>query len=572
MSVQKTNGVGEVAPSWRRILIIDDMQEIHDDFRKVLAPEASEDSALNDLAAAVLDVDLPSEARQAPEYELSHAMQGEDGLKLVRAALRDGHPYGVIFVDLRMPPGWDGLETMQRIWAEDPSVQIVLCTAYSDYSWEELFKSVEHVDQLIVLKKPFDVVEVRQLALALSERWLQARGSSEQRDQMLERIDAGITDLRSMCEASPAEIDTGPGKDPLARFMARVCKNLRTILGSKLEFIDAMEQPGTAMAEHLRAIQTMQQCCARVASVMGDVIAMGRNAGAGKADSIEFSPAFLVADVVSLMQAPALAKGLTIEIQHRGPFPKSVESDPTVLRQIMLTLLSNSIKHADSGKIDIVMELTDGRMMLFYVEDTGSVETDCSHRDSGDLTLCKQMAVALAGDLRIDSVSGNRTRTTLSFPIGGKSREMVKDLQEVKPFDADRVLLDGSMTGRILLAEDRRDHQRLTSFILKRAGLDVDIAVDGQEACQLALDAWQRSEPYDVILMDIEMPKMNGLDATAHLRAHGYEGPIIAVTANTHVQSADVCRKAGCDDHASKPLSCSGLVNLIAKHLELPMR
>lgn len=153
-----------------RILVIDDNPAIHEDFRKVLCPV---DSAL----AGELDADEESIFGEKPtishelNFQIDSAFQGQEGLEKVRAAVLSGCPYAVAFVDVRMPPGWDGIETISYIWKEFPDLQIVICTAYSDYSWEEIAKAVGTTDHVLVLKKPFDNIEVMQMAHALSKKW-----------------------------------------------------------------------------------------------------------------------------------------------------------------------------------------------------------------------------------------------------------------------------------------------------------------------------------------------------------------------------------------------------------------
>lgn len=154
----------------QRILIVDDNPTIHADFQKILCP-ADTDHALTDkLEAALFDEEVPT--APAISFELDSAYQGQEGLALVKTAMAEGRPYSVAFVDVRMPPGWDGVETIARIWEVCPDIQIVVCTAYSDYSWEELRAKVGQPDSLVVLKKPFDNVEVQQLAHALTKKWL----------------------------------------------------------------------------------------------------------------------------------------------------------------------------------------------------------------------------------------------------------------------------------------------------------------------------------------------------------------------------------------------------------------
>lgn len=154
----------------RRILVVDDNRDIHDDFRKLLGPDAASDD-LDALATVMFD--LPATGPSAPSFELSFASQGAEGFEMIAYAASVGLPYALVFMDMRMPPGWDGLETLERVWTVDPAVQAVICTAYSDYSWEQITERLGPTDRLLVLKKPFDALEVRQLALAMTEKWNQ---------------------------------------------------------------------------------------------------------------------------------------------------------------------------------------------------------------------------------------------------------------------------------------------------------------------------------------------------------------------------------------------------------------
>jgi nitrogen fixation negative regulator NifL len=150
-----------------RVLIIDDTRAIHDDFRKILVKE--QNPALDQAGDALFG--RPELQRHRADFTLDSAFQGTEGLDLVRQACTEGRPYAMAFVDVRMPPGWDGVETTARIWESDPDLQVVLCTAYSDYSWEEMTKRLGPSDNLLILKKPFDPVEVLQLAHALAKKW-----------------------------------------------------------------------------------------------------------------------------------------------------------------------------------------------------------------------------------------------------------------------------------------------------------------------------------------------------------------------------------------------------------------
>jgi diguanylate cyclase len=155
----------------RRILIIDDNAAIHLDFRKVLGAQAEHTAQA---ALDVLEANLFGEAVVAaarPNFDIDSAHQGQEGVAMAHQALVEGRPYAMAFVDMRMPPGWDGLKTIERLWATDPDVQVVICSAHTDYDWTEVVERLGHSDRLLVLRKPAEPIEVLQCATALSRKW-----------------------------------------------------------------------------------------------------------------------------------------------------------------------------------------------------------------------------------------------------------------------------------------------------------------------------------------------------------------------------------------------------------------
>ncbi|MEO7319256.1 MAG: PAS domain S-box protein, partial [Chthoniobacteraceae bacterium] len=151
-----------------RILVVDDNEAIHADFRKILGTDATEMDFDAEEAAVFGESETPV---QRGQFEIDFALQGREALELVRAAVQRGERYAVAFMDMRMPPGWDGLETTQKLWEVDPDLQIVICTAYSDRSWEEMMDVIENPERVLILKKPFDSIEVLQFAHALTRKW-----------------------------------------------------------------------------------------------------------------------------------------------------------------------------------------------------------------------------------------------------------------------------------------------------------------------------------------------------------------------------------------------------------------
>ena len=175
----------------RRILIVDDTPSIHDDFRKILGPETDDEQTLAGTEAALFGT--PQTDRLT--FHLDSAYQGQEALELVKHALAEGRPYALVFTDMRMPPGWDGLETIEQLWQADPHLQIALCTAYSDYTWEAMAERLEFGDQMLVLKKPFDSLEIRQMASALTWKWQMAQDAAMKVLNLEQTIEARVHEL-----------------------------------------------------------------------------------------------------------------------------------------------------------------------------------------------------------------------------------------------------------------------------------------------------------------------------------------------------------------------------------------
>jgi diguanylate cyclase (GGDEF)-like protein/PAS domain S-box-containing protein len=179
-----------------RILVIDDNQAIHDDFRKIFGASLERSSP----STAELALFGPGAGIAAPQFRIDSAYQGEEGLERVRLAKAQHDPYAMAFVDVRMPPGWDGVETTSRIWEYDPDIQIVICTAYSDYSWSGMLAKLGRSDRLVILKKPFDTIEVVQLASALTEKWRLARASRSATEDLEARVAERTSELEQAVE------------------------------------------------------------------------------------------------------------------------------------------------------------------------------------------------------------------------------------------------------------------------------------------------------------------------------------------------------------------------------------
>ncbi len=177
-----------------RILIVDDHAAIHDDFRKILCTHP-DDAAFEAAESEIFGEDCNRTPRL--KFELSFATQGEQALELVSAAKVSDRRFSLVFMDVRMPPGWDGLETTRRIWDVDPDLQIVICTAYSDRSWEQMMGKIANSERVLILKKPFDPIEVLQLAHALTEKWALLQAARCNKDELEKRVAERTRELLS---------------------------------------------------------------------------------------------------------------------------------------------------------------------------------------------------------------------------------------------------------------------------------------------------------------------------------------------------------------------------------------
>jgi diguanylate cyclase (GGDEF)-like protein len=197
-----------------RVLIVDDNESIHEDFRKVLIHEKSDEQvALDELESELFGSDEADNQNRndGTSYEVDSAFQGQEALAMVDKAAAEGRPYALIFMDVRMPPGWDGIETIAHIWAKHPYVEMVLCTAYSDYTWDDIVAKLGCTDKLLFLRKPFDAVAVQQMALSLTKKWNlgeQARNYVHTLEKEVEQRTLQLQELLMELESKNAELSS----------------------------------------------------------------------------------------------------------------------------------------------------------------------------------------------------------------------------------------------------------------------------------------------------------------------------------------------------------------------------
>ncbi len=268
----------------RRILIVDDNLAIHADFKKILCPSSGALSNLEKSEAEIFGETKPSQVMQG--FEVDSAYQGQEAYEFVRESKLAGKPYAVVFMDVRMPPGWDGIETTAKIWAVDPDLQIVICTAFSDYSWDQMVEKFGVSDRLVVLKKPFDYVEVVQLAHALAEKWHLLQAARTKLDQLEVMVAQRTQDLQSAHEQLKTEMAEHARTEAtlrqsqkmealgqLAGGIAHDFNNILTVIRGYTQFL-GMEIPETPAS--LEALEEIARAADRAAQLTSQMLMFSR--------------------------------------------------------------------------------------------------------------------------------------------------------------------------------------------------------------------------------------------------------------------------------------------------------
>jgi CheY-like chemotaxis protein len=315
------------------------------------------------------------------------------------------------------------------------------------------------------------------------------------------------------------------------------------------------------------------------------------------------SPCQVVAEVESLVRVRADAKGLKLKIEFRPPIPEFIQTDPTRLRQILINIVGNAIKFTEVGDVRLTASLqsdaAEQPVLQFDVVDTGvgiapeqitnlfhafaQADASTTRRFGGSglgLTISQRLARLLGGDVSIvQSEPGKGAHIRATVQTGSlEGMRMLDDpwsavaLREGDRAHSCEAAEPSRLNCRILLAEDGPDNQRLIAHLLRKAGAEVTIVDNGELAVGTAMKAQAQHRPFDVILMDMQMPVLCGYGATQQLRARGYAGPIIALTAHAMAGDRDRCLAAGCDDYVSKPIDRVHLFRTLGRTLGLAVQ
>lgn len=380
-----------------------------------------------------------------------------------------------------------------------------------------------------------------------------------------------------------------------SEFIANMSHEIRTPLTAVLGFADLLMDSQLNESAKLNYIQAVRRNGEHLLALINDVLDISKiQANKMHVERHVCSLHQLMHETASIMQVRAHEKGLDFDVVYETPIPMRIESDAMRVRQILLNLLSNAIKFTRGGRVTLTARCvdvgTESSRIELAVSDTGiglsdeereelfhpfqqaSPSTTREYGGTGlGLAICKSLAEALGGAISTTSVPGHGSTFTFALyhPIDEQTKMVTEhDLCAEELQDgANTSTVNQSLSGRILLAEDGVDNQLLVSTILRRQGLSVDIAENGQVAVTEAMEAMEAGAPYDLILMDMQMPKLDGYGATAKLRSKGYSGPILALTAHAMRGERARCIQAGCNDYLTKPIARTLLLASVECHL-----
>jgi signal transduction histidine kinase len=580
----------EERPARRRILIVDDNPAIHDDFRKILGADPGQ---TEDLARTEIEL-FGAEAVQQPvaHFDIEFALQGQEALGKVQSALQAGCPFAVAFVDVRMPPGWDGVETVSRLWQVQPDLQVVICTAYSDHCWAEIGAQAGASENLLCLKKPFDNIEVLQLAFALSRKWELNRRAEVNMEELRAMAARRTQQLQSANEDLQREIQERRQTErlllqaqkmeaigQLAAGLAHDFNNILTVIHGHASILQLRLGDEGA---HAKPVCEIRHAAERAANLVRQLLTFSRK------QVLQFRGVELpeVLRSVGSMLRQLVGEHIVLEIQCQSGLPP-VYADRGMIEQIIVNLTINARDAMPRGGKVLIRARTEligprapgshpesrpGRFVSLLVEDNG-VGMDAETLNHLFEPFYTTKETGKGTGLGLATVYGIvkqhrgwiEVRSTLNVGTAFQIYLPVADGTAARPGPEPHCPTEQYGTETILLAEDDPALREIVAEVLSLRGYRVMTAASGPAALELG----EGEQSLSLLLTDMIMPGgLMGTDVAQRLKRFNPQLKVLYTTGYSPGFAAGSVRLEEGINFIAKPYSPNKLAELVRRTLD----